>query len=273
MYGTIKFYNDEKRFGMIEKDGVDYFFHKSDVENIPEKIYKSDTIESFDVVSKPKGPTAKNIVFKVKIICQVCSWKNKTDDIKCSNSNCGFTLKYAKGLHTDVSDEELKTYRERLKEAKAKFNKFSKKKTIERKSEKNDLVYFDKETNLTWEYKNSSNLFKKFFANEIFTYANHLNNIQYAGYSDWRVPSEEELQTLITYKCSQRKSFDSKKVWVNEKLAPNTFSGNYFTNSDEGARVGDEVGIWYVIVSFGTDRFESATNGRGRKEYLRCVRG
>lgn len=136
MNGRVKFYNDERSFGMIKKDGTDYFFHKSDVKNIPRKIYENDIIESFDVIAKQKGPTAKNIIFEEKIVCPVCSWRNTKDDENCSNSNCEFTLKYVKGLHTDISDEELKLYKERLKDETIKFNNFKKKKVLKQHTSK-----------------------------------------------------------------------------------------------------------------------------------------
>lgn len=125
MQGKIKFYNDKKGFGKIEQDGIEYFFYTSDIKNIPEKIYKNDKIISFDIVSKPKGPIAKNILFEEKIVCPVCNWKNKTDNINCSNSNCGFTLKYAKGLHTDISDENLSRYKKELENAKLDYVKIN----------------------------------------------------------------------------------------------------------------------------------------------------
>lgn len=122
MHGKIKFYNEEKSFGMIVKDNVDYFFHKSDIVNMPDKICENDIIKSFDVLQKQKGPAAKKIVFEEKVLCPVCNWTNTESDEKCTNHHCGFTLQYAKGLHTEISDEELQAYKKSLQEAKKRLS-------------------------------------------------------------------------------------------------------------------------------------------------------
>ncbi len=78
------------------------------------------------------------------------------------------------------------------------------------------VAWLDKDTGLMWEVKTQKNVRQPYVyskdwinnalypedltddAKDIFSYAQKLNTSQYAGFSDWRVPSREELETLLT---------------------------------------------------------------------------
>jgi len=61
--GTVKWFNDEKGFGFIERDGAsDVFVHYSEIQsNGFKKLEEGDKV-SFDVEEGTKGPQAKNVI-------------------------------------------------------------------------------------------------------------------------------------------------------------------------------------------------------------------
>lgn len=58
----------------------------------------------------------------------------------------------------------------------------------------NNGVVIDKISLLMWESKVDN---KVYSLSEIFEYIEQLNAKNYLGYSDWRIPSKDELETLI----------------------------------------------------------------------------
>lgn len=117
MTGKVKFYSDAKGFGqIIGEDENEYFFHIKKVFNKPEKIFPNDKVE-FIGFNTEKGLNARDVTFKAKVVCHACNCIN-TDDIS-NCQECGFTLKYAKnGMHVEISEEEVRQYKQKLKMAK-----------------------------------------------------------------------------------------------------------------------------------------------------------
>jgi CspA family cold shock protein len=60
--GTVKWFNDSKGFGFIEReDGADVFVHYTAIEGEGHKsLYEGDTV-SFEVTTGPKGPQAADV--------------------------------------------------------------------------------------------------------------------------------------------------------------------------------------------------------------------
>ena len=65
-----------------------------------------------------------------------------------------------------------------------------------------DLTATDKVTGLMWT-KDGNIAEKKLAWKEAFKLIEKLNKQKYAGYSDWRLPTKEELETLVAYAKSR----------------------------------------------------------------------
>ncbi|MDD2220618.1 MAG: cold-shock protein [Clostridia bacterium] len=63
MNGKVKWFNAEKGFGFIERDGgEDVFVHFSAIQGDGFKTLDEGQNVSFDVVDGPRGPQAANVV-------------------------------------------------------------------------------------------------------------------------------------------------------------------------------------------------------------------
>jgi len=60
--GTVKWFNEQKGFGFIQKDeGGDVFVHHSAIQGAGFKTLAEGQRVSFDVVQGAKGPAAENV--------------------------------------------------------------------------------------------------------------------------------------------------------------------------------------------------------------------
>jgi cold shock protein len=60
--GTIKWFNDQKGFGFIERnEGDDVFVHYSNIQSEGFRSLKEGQTVGFNVVEGPKGLTAENV--------------------------------------------------------------------------------------------------------------------------------------------------------------------------------------------------------------------
>ena len=84
---------------------------------------------------------------------------------------------------------------------------------------------------------------------------NGLNDIYYFGFDDWRLPTRNELQSLVDYSYS-----------VPATLFPETVSAYYWSSTSVA---GDSGIAWGVLFSIGWE----ATSGIDTLKYWRAVRG
>ncbi len=105
------------------------------------------------------------------------------------------------GLHKEIIERKLKKlltelnnrffFSFRLNKEIRKLEKL--KKEIER-LEQRFMVSVDTDTNLMWEVNKEN---KKYQWKDIQQHANNLNRKNYAGYNDWRIPTNEEFKTIV----------------------------------------------------------------------------
>ncbi|MBD3808599.1 MAG: DUF1566 domain-containing protein [Epsilonproteobacteria bacterium] len=136
-------------------------------------------------------------------------------------------------------------------------------------------AWIDKETGLMWEVKTKENIEhmyvwseerieEAFFPENLtdsvkdaFSYAKKLNEMNYAGFNDWRVPTTDELETLLTEKNNSDRH-------IKVPLSKNS-SEVYWSSTTS------EIGMydaWYVFFGddYIVDIYEYGCN------YIRCVR-
>ena len=130
----------------------------------------------------------------------------------------------------------------------------------------NPLVWQDPDTNLMWQVEIDE---RRFTWDEAFEYAKELNNKNYAGYNDWRVPSIEELETILTKESHKNKHSYNYKTYIKKPLLNSVNMGyQWFWSATTNASYTDDA--WNVSFEHGTSYND---NDKNSPSYVRCVRG
>ncbi len=130
----------------------------------------------------------------------------------------------------------------------------------------------DNRTGLIWDIKNSGDEYHWYDAQMVFI--KKLNTERFGGFSDWRLPTIEELDSII----DRIKSADARPYWkpafhlvngeklpfVNTEYFPNT-NNDYWSENSPIDRIGDAYAI-------STTRAEIYLSGKTEKKYVHAVR-
>jgi lysozyme family protein len=135
-------------------------------------------------------------------------------------------------------------------------------------------TWFDEETGLMWQVKiDASEEHGRLPWNDIFKYCDNKNKENFGGFSDWRVPTIEELETLVTNESHpncygyDEESFIKKPLLYSMGMKYGRFWSCTSNNQDYNFAYG---------VNFNRKR-ENSQSKKGKKEkyktrYVRCVR-
>ncbi len=142
-----------------------------------------------------------------------------------------------------------------------------------------DGTIIDNTTGLMWQKDGSKYAYSW---NEISQYIKELNQKKYAGYSDWRLPTIEELATLFKEKSQENKLFidpyfsDAQYACWSADMEEDIQSGIYSRNYGEDAR------IWFASFEYGSAQIvvtskDSRTGGgvsrtTSKEFYVKAVR-
>ncbi|QTA82764.1 LVIVD repeat-containing protein, DUF1566 [Desulfonema limicola] len=105
----------------------------------------------------------------------------------------------------------------------------------------------DKDNQYTWQESNN-------------VFVTKLNTDNFGENSDWRLPSREELRTIIDY------NIPSPGPTINKKYFPNTISSSYWSSS---INADDEEEAWSIFYRYG----DGSSSGKSNTRYARAVRG
>jgi len=126
-----------------------------------------------------------------------------------------------------------------------------------------DMLWQDPQTGLIWEREIEN---REFTWDEVFEYAEMLNDENYGDYQEWRVPTIEELKTLITDDSFENSYSATKESFISEALVSSmTMSEQWFWSSTENSDEKDEA--CGVLFDNGDDDYFYKSDSY----FIRCV--
>lgn len=131
-------------------------------------------------------------------------------------------------------------------------------------------VWLDPETGLRWQTAISDN---KIGWKDLGRYAEQLNQSNYGGYSDWRVPTRFELETLNTLEPCFIKGGPSSGIFIKEPLLHSMdFDHQSFWTSSQADEIDGNGRARAILVNFFYAKSKSHSGYACYSKYVRCVR-
>ena len=129
----------------------------------------------------------------------------------------------------------------------------------------NNKVWQDIDTGLVWQVDVDG---KYYIWPESFEYAKRLNREKYGGYDDWRVPSKDELKTILTEEGFENEKSYTEKTYIKEPLLESVIksSSNYYWSSSTYENYKNSA--WNVNFRYGSVNYDY----KASTYYVRCVR-
>jgi len=126
-----------------------------------------------------------------------------------------------------------------------------------------EKIWKDPNTNLIWQVEIED---KAYIWDDIQEYVNKLNDENYCGYNRWRVPTLDELQTLITENSYRNFKSQNFVTYITEPLLESMYMETQsFWSSTECEE--DNYFAWYVFFYGGSSFYEHKLE----TNYIRCV--
>ena len=122
--------------------------------------------------------------------------------------------------------------------------------------ENNFLAWNDIDTGLIWELKTKENIENIYNWDDAFEYVKLLNDEIYCGFDNWRIPTKEELKTLITKNKNDN-------FYIKKPLSKNT-DWAYWSSIED---IKNGLIAYSCYFNYGDIRKES----KKFKCYIRCV--
>jgi hypothetical protein len=134
---------------------------------------------------------------------------------------------------------------------------------------KNEDVWVDPNTGLMWQVKIDK---EKLLWVETGRYVERLNQINYGGHNDWRVPTRYELETLNTRECHKSKDIRNSELFIKKPLlhSMNYEYQSFWTSSKADENENGKPRAF--LVNFFSAKSTKHSGYTSYPKHVRCVR-